>query len=58
MVYLSDYMIFKLDIVYLSDYIVLTFFGYHFHPSKGFISGDISNFVGILSLLFGDIPLI
>ena len=42
----------------LSDYIVLTFYGYHFHPSKGISGGDISNFVGIPPLLFGDISLI
>ena len=48
---------------YLSDYMVLnhilftyqTFYGYHFHPSKDIRSGEISNFVGILPLLFGDI---
>ena len=46
------------DAVYLSGYIVLTFYGYHFHPSKGISGGDISNFVGIPPLLFGDISLI
>ena len=42
----------------LSDYTVLTFYEYHFHPSKGISSGDISNFVGIPPLLFRDISLI
>ena len=58
MVYLSDlWFLIRYSFNHLSDYIVLTFYGYHFHPSKGISSGDISNFVGIPPLLFGDISL-